>query len=275
MKNHLLSLVVALSTGVLLTGCATQEIKLRTHNYIPRDVFSTENSSFSFKSKGEVETAFNDWRGGEVKFGPWQGLKLKTYSLDEKPFLEEVAQNPSPSVKNFIGALKFRYPDFDNLNEIKKAQLIYDTVRSSFKFKTNPYDIIRMGDIPSENLVANPEFVEVRASRDQPYQTVEETFNFGGGICINLSTLLYSMYNYAGINSSLVFQDNCSGNDHVVVAFEAFPKRFLPIDPTRGDLDFTKNIGETQRYMTSGSVRAIELLDPNTKKELLNLTDYL
>jgi len=286
MKKYLLSLVAILA-GFSITGSSGQEIKparkqetkpeieLRRSNYRNPELSTRAEFCYSFRSEKEIESTLGAWRKGEITSGAWKSLKLKKYSLENKSSLEKVAQEPSPSVETFLRALKSRFPTFDSLHPIKKAQLIYDTVRTSFRFRANPYDKLRIGDISANDLVKKQELIQIRAEPTQPYQSVEETFKFGSGICINLSTLLYSMYSKAGINCSLVFQDNCTGNDHVFVAFEALPGRFLPIDPTRSEADFVKNISDTQKDANSSLVRSVSLLNPRVSTEALNLTDYL
>jgi len=83
------------------------------------------------------------------------------------------------------------------------------------------------------------------------------------------------MYNYAGVNCTLILQDNHTGNDHILVAFEAFPNKFTPIDPTQYQLGFVENIATSQKNMGGSLVKQLVPLDLKIKKELLNLTDYL
>jgi len=162
--------------GLQIVGCATSsKMELRLPDSWPdySKVVFQERDYFEFKSRREAQEALVFWKAGEVKKGEWQGLKLRTYNLDEKTFLEEVAQNPSPSVKKFIEDLKREYPLFDELHPIKRAQLIYDIMRISFRYRANPFDKLKIGKLKLDNSRLDAEMLKIKTTRVQPYQEVE------------------------------------------------------------------------------------------------------
>ncbi|MBM3247132.1 hypothetical protein FJZ17_01150 [Candidatus Pacearchaeota archaeon] len=274
MKKHLSALVV-LVLALGLINCTTHpKIQLRRSKL----EYSLQNRSnedvFNFENSFELARSLYFWNQGKITEGYWNGLTRKTYDLKNMQELEEIALQPSESVDNFIQAIKSRYPTFDNLHPVKKAQLIYDTLRKSIKPKISPFDKIRLSGKYLADPESNVQLAAIRTSNEQPYQNPEETFRYGG-ICINMAGLLHALYTRAGIKCTLLYQDHSQGNDHMLLAFEAFPNKFLPIDPTKSSLGFVRNIGESQRILKSSEVIDFRFLNSNLRKESLNLADYL
>jgi len=278
MRKHLSTLAAILlgvSTSFLGSSCIIVKPEIHSSSYTSRHSEKQDVTPFNFSSKRELIEALRDWENGQIKKGYWSGLKLRTYNVNYKSLLEKIASEPSSSVDTFLEGIKNRYPAFDNLHPLKKAQLIYDTMRISFKSKINPYDKIKFNSSYFGSSDLSNKFSKIKYGFKQPYQTPEETFKFKGGICINLSTLLYNMYTRAGINCSLIFQDNVVGYDHMILTFEAFRGVFLPIDPSQTSKDFIRNISTTQQTLKGNNIKDFSFTKPELKKELLNLTDYL